>query len=418
MTVLDSRPPGGLDLSAVARSDGLHLADGGDRVDLTAADTSSELSAVLAAHPLVAQVVVLRQSGRVTAVVVPRPEPVVPSARPARTAQLLDRLNRLDPHRVLQIGIGDLDLPASFSAQCTTYRLVDLSLTRVCDVLTRRPDLRPRMSVRAISAVGDPITAPEPYDLVLVDLAAPSLSTVDLPTAVVRWLRLVGGAGAVFVANLRDPRVERLANWTRTGRPSSVRDAAGWSPPALLRGLAVGHDVAAHAYPPLGPVGHFDVVLRHAGAHLRLPMLRWNREVQSPAHLARLLASRRVERVRLVGIPLAGVVDTVLARRARESRPAAVRYGYGNGVDWHEVEAVAADHGYEVTFAASLTGTEYHFDAVLERSEATARRSARPHGGLAPRLRRWLALRAPDLTGPVDLVVLDTGQLAGIAGTP
>ncbi len=221
----------------------------------------------------------------------------------------------------------------------------------------------------------------------------------------------------MFVANLRDPRVERLTTWTRTGHPRTTPDAAGWSPPALLRGLAVGHGIEAHAYPPLGPVGDFDVVLRHADAHPKLPMLRWNREVQSPEHLGSLLAGRGVERVRLVGIPLAGVVDSVLAWRAHESRSAAVRYGYGHGVDWHEVEAIGADHGYEVTFAAPLTGAEYHFDAVLQRSGVASRRAARTHGGLAPRLRRWLALRAPDLTGPVDLVVLDTGGLAGIAGT-
>ncbi|QFZ21166.1 hypothetical protein EKG83_30655 [Saccharothrix syringae] len=372
-----------------------------------------ELRTALEAHPLVARVAVVRQADRTVAVVVPRSAPAALPARPPRIAQLLDRAGRLAPRRVLQIGIGDVELPASLSAQCTAYRLVDPSLPRVCDVLTRRPDLRRRMTVRAISSLGDLLAAPDRYDLVLVDLAAPSLSTVDVRSAVVGWLRLAGDPGAVLVANLRDPRVERLAS-----RAGTTPGAAGWSPPALLRNLAVGPGVEAHAYPALDLTGDFDVVLRRAGAGHRTPMLRWNREVQSPEHLARLLAVHCVERVRLVGIPLAGVVDTALARRADVPHPGAVRYGYGHGVDWREVEAIGADHGYEVTFAAPLTGAEYHFDAVLERSGVPARPTPPTPDRLAPRLRRWLALRAPDIADQVDLVVLGADELAAIARTP
>lgn len=329
---------------------------------------------LLAAHPLVAKVFVVQQDDRTVVMVVPRRQARIPD-QVSRAVQLRDRVLRLAPQRVLQVGVGDPDLPEALAKHCAVYRLVE-----------------PLRAAEALKM--------DQYDLVLLDLAAPKLSTLDIPAAV---LAALSRAGAVFVANLRDPRVERLESWTRTGEPRSTPDAAGWSPPALVRGLADVPGVEVHAYPPLGPVGDFDVVLRHAGEAAKVPMLRWNREVQSPAHLSRLLEERCVERVRLVGIPLAGVVDSVLAWRENAPRSAAIRYGFGVGVDWREVEAISADHGYDVTFVASLTGTEYHFDAVLERSGRPPRR---PPDQLAPQLRRWLAERAPDI-GPVDLAVLD-----------
>lgn len=242
-----------------------------------------------------------------------------------RTHQLADRITRLSPQRVLQVGIGDPHLPEELEQQFPVFRVVE-----------------PLVAAEALLT--------NHYDLVLLDLSAPSLSTLDIPAAV---LAALSRSRAVFVANLRDPRVEWLASRT-------THNAAGWSAPALMRGLADVPGVEVHAYPPLGPDGDFDVVLRHASEARKVPMLRWNREVGSIDHLRTLLSQRCVERVRLVGIPLAGVVELVPPQRA------SIRYGFGAGIDWREVEAICADHGYDVTFVASLTGTEYHFDAVLE----------------------------------------------------
>jgi hypothetical protein len=369
--------------------------------------TSAALRSALAAHPLVAQVVVLHRAGRAMAVVVPRKHPAGYPARSPRVDELLGRIGRLAPERVLQIGIGDVELPAALSAQCAGYRLVDPSVPRVCDVLARRPDLRLRSQVRAMPAAIDALASAELNDLVLIDLAAPSLSTLDIPAAAGAALRLVHRAGAVVVANLRDPRLERLASWIHTGTPLSTPDAAGWSPPAVLRALAAAL-VDAHAYPPLRLAGEFDVVLRNATGRTRVPVLRWHRDLHSPAQLARLLGQRTVERVRLVGIPLAGVVNGVAAWRASaEPRSGTIRYGLGIGVDWRVVEAIGAEHGYLVTFSASLTGAEYHFDAIVERQAAAQRPPGPAAERLTVRLRRWLGLRSPGMAGPVDLVVLD-----------
>ncbi|GLZ31518.1 hypothetical protein Lesp02_37060 [Lentzea sp. NBRC 105346] len=190
-------------------------------------------------------------------------------------SQLCARIGSLAPRRVLHIGDARLAVAAEH------YRLVSASER----VHARRGD----------------------YDLVLLDLTARGASTLDIPATVTAGLGLVGHEGAVFVANL---------------------GAAGWSPSALLRGLGPGVEV--HAYPD------FDVVLRHSQRVAGAPMLRWNHELHAASHLARLLADRSVERVRLVGVPLAC---------------------------WHEIDAICAEHGYEV---ASSTGTQYHFDAVLE----------------------------------------------------
>ncbi|WP_158853293.1 hypothetical protein [Saccharothrix deserti] len=382
---------------------GVRVRRGSDgRLDLVPdGTTSGPVRAALLAHGSVAQVVVRRHRGRLVAVVLPRDDEHL-ARRPATPTELaLDRVARLAPRRVLHIGIGGMELPTALSAQCVGYDLVDPSVPKVCEVLAGRPDLRQRLRLLAAPPTVDVFADEEPYDVVLLDMAAPSLSVLDVPTTAVDLLRLVHTAGAVFVANLRDPRLERLANQLRTGRAKSTPDAAGWSPPAVLRAIAQRAPwTEAHAYPLLGPLPEaatYGLLLRPARTVVKVPLLRWGRDLHSTAQLAQLLAGRGVERLRLIGIPPAGVADIPAARRPGSGRPRAA-------VDWREIDAVAAEHRYRVTPVASLTGAEDRFDVLVERK--TEQDGRRPGGGLAARLRAWLAVRLPEHSAAVDLVVL------------
>jgi len=288
----------------------------------------------------------------------------VTSRERVRTGQLLDRLRRLPARRVLHVGGGDQasdlvrDLAAALAGRCSRYDVVDA----------------------ASCADGYP---PGRYDLILLDLAPPrraAAGTVDPVHAAASALGRVKPDGAVFVADMRDPRLERLVSWARTGRPECRHDPACWSPAAILRALDVAAPAArVHVYPPLGPLtgpaasAGFDVVVRppqqagdgRAAARPPLP-LRWGREVLDSGQLSRLLSRRGPDRVRIVGIPLRGVVETAADRLAEEPWVPG-RRRLGAGVDRTELEAAGAEHGYLLTYTASLTGAVYHFDIVLER---------------------------------------------------
>lgn len=373
------------------------------RLDLVSEGSTvwGPVRAALLAHGSVAQVVVRQHKGRLVAVVLARAaEPV--RRRPTTAIGLaLDRLARLAPQRALHLGIGDMDLSAALSAHCADYELADPSVDKICEVLAGRPDLRQRVRLSAAHPTVDVFAAKKPYDVVLLDAAAPSLSSLDVPGTAVGLLRLVRGDGVVCVVNLRDPRLERLANLLRTGRAESTPDAAGWSPPAVQRALAgraPWADWQAHVLlGPLPAAATYHLLLRPARTTTKTPLLRWGRDLHSPAQLDRLLSGRGVARLRLIGLPAAGVADVVppgwaMCGRARTA------------VDWWDIDTVAAEHGYRTTPLASLTEAEELFDVLVERQDSSGRPS--PGGGLAARLRAWLAVRLPGLAAEVDLVVL------------
>ncbi|MFD4636539.1 hypothetical protein ACFWN2_04435 [Lentzea sp. NPDC058436] len=357
--------------------------------------------AALLAHGSVAQVVVRQHNGRLVAVVLPGPAEPVQRRSTTAIGLALDRLARLAPRRALHLGIGDMDLSAAFSAQCADYELADPSADKICEVLARRPDLRQRVRLSAAHPAVDVFAAKKPYDVVLLDAAAPSLSCLDVPGTAVDLLRLVRGGGAVFVVNLRDPRLERLANLLRIGRAESTPDAAGWSPPAVQRALAGRApwvDWQSHLLlGPLPAAATYHLLLRPARSNAKTPLLRWGRDLHSMAQLDRLLSERGAVRLRLIGLPAAGVADIVLPGRTAERRRR-------TAVDWRDVDTVAAEHGYRTTPLASLSESEALFDVLVERQDPAGR--PRLGGGLAARLQAWLAVRLPGLAAQVDLVVL------------
>ncbi|ATE54997.1 hypothetical protein [Actinosynnema pretiosum] len=279
----------------------------------------------------------------------------------ARTGLILDRVARAGPTRVVQLGLGDPDLAVALATAHLEYLLVEPSTQRASDALARRPDLRRRCRTRMAGTLGRAALGGGP-DAVVVDLAAPSLSTTPLTTLVPQLSAALRAGGTVLLANLRDPRVERLLRWAGDGAATSTADAAGWSPPALTRALLT-LGVPAHVYPPLGTAA-YDALLGRAAPTGSGPPLRWGRELGSTSHLARLLATGRVDRARVVGVPVAATAEALASWQAHLGRQGRRP---GAGVRWSRVRAIAAEHGYEATPVASLTAAEHHFDVVLER---------------------------------------------------
>ncbi|MBV7701059.1 amino acid adenylation domain-containing protein, partial [Streptomyces sp. TRM70350] len=405
-----------------------------------------------------------------------RPIPL-PQMREWRDATV-DRVRALRPRRVLEIGVGSGLILSRLAEECETYWATDFSATAIEALRTQladRPALRDRVHLRVQPAdVTDGLPATH-FDTVVINSVVPYFPhAAYLADVIASAMDLLAPGGTLFIGDVRNHRLLRcFAAAVQLHRPDEQRDAA-----AVRR--AVEQDVLLetellvdpeffpalrHRIPAVDAVDvrvkrgrhhnelsrhRYDVVLRKRGgpgvpAPRPAATLHWGRDLDDPATLEHLLATRP-EALRVAGVPnarlapetaalrlLDGSGDLTAARRAvrapATTHPAidpedlhalAARLGRRAAVTW---SADSPDGDLDVLFSApGHTGADEHppvpdvIDDLYSPAVTTAAdparfanspRRSRLTGSLVSSLREYLSDRLPASVVPAAFVVLE-----------
>ncbi|WP_218835532.1 non-ribosomal peptide synthetase [Streptomyces sp. SA15] len=405
-----------------------------------------------------------------------RPIPL-PQMREWRDATV-DRVRALRPRRVLEIGVGSGLILSRLAEECETYWATDFSATAIEALRTQladRPALRDRVHLRVQPAdVTDGLPAAH-FDTVVINSVVPYFPHASyLADVIASAMELLAPGGSLFLGDVRNHRLLRcFAAAVQLHRPDEQRDAA-----AVRR--AVEQDVLLETellvdpeffpalrcrIPAIDAVDvrvkrgrhhnelsrhRYDVVLRKRGgpgvpAPRPAATLHWGRDLDDPAALEHLLATRP-QALRVAGVPnarlapetaalrlLDGSGDLTVARRAvrapATTHPAidpedlhalAARLGRRAAVTW---SADSPDGDLDVLFSApGDTGADGHtpvpdvIDDLYSPAVTTAAdparfanspRRSRLTGSLVSSLREYLSDRLPASGVPAAFVVLE-----------
>ncbi|MFF2382011.1 non-ribosomal peptide synthase/polyketide synthase [Streptomyces sp. NPDC058108] len=362
--------------------------------------------------------------------------------------QTVARIRSLRPRRVLEIGVGSGLLLSRLAPGAEAYWATDFAapvIRKLGEDLRQDPALAAKVELRCRPA-HDTTGMPEDYfDTVVLNSVIQYFPDVDYLTEVIEGaMRLLRPGGALFVGDVRNPRLARafhtaiqLTRAAGDTDPETVRRAAERGlrlekellvDPDYFTGLGHGVDLRTkrgHHHNELSR-HRYDAVLYREGADpldvTTVPALPW-----SPGGLEARLRGQRPERLRVTEVPDARTAGELAARRALDEGRPVPRIEPGGGVDPEELHALGASLGYRVltTWSCELG----HYEAVFLREETEgqpARVTAglyRPGGGEPPYanaptaardtdslirgVREDLRTRLPDYMVPAAFVTLD-----------
>ncbi|WUB85086.1 amino acid adenylation domain-containing protein [Streptomyces platensis] len=274
-------------------------------------------------------------------------------------AATVERIRRLNPRRVLEIGVGSGLILSKVAPHCETYWGSDLSSEVIADLeaqLREQPELDER--VKLFSRPADEFTGiPDGhFDVIVLNSVIQYFPSGDYLDKVLNQAmdRLAPG-GALFLGDLRDLRLldtfHAAVSLSRTGVVAGSEEHDGAMKRALdmERELLVApgffgdfaerspHRLSWHVELKSGStrneltVHRYDAVLRKAPiegrpAHDPPRPLAWGTEVQDLADAVALLKQETPGIVRITGIPNARIAEDLSALRAlgKEGAPAEV----------------------------------------------------------------------------------------------
>nr|WNA11485.1 nonribosomal peptide synthetase [Kitasatospora sp.] len=294
----------------------------------------------------------------------------------------VERIRGLKPRRVLEIGVGTGLLLAKLAPECEEYWGTDLSPT-VIAALARHvdadPELARRVTLRAGAAHeldGLPVGH---FDTVVLNSVVQYFPNAGyLAHVLEQALHLLAPGGAVFVGDIRNPRLLRtFTTAVQTARADDPADSAAVRR-AVEQSLVLEKELLvdpeyftalAHRVPDLAGV---DVRLKRGAAHNELTRYRYDATLHktgiTPLHLADCavqpwpqdtedlaghLGTARPDRLRVTGVPNSRLATDLAARRALESGAAPAGPATAQP-DLEDLHRLGDEHGYwtAVTWSA------------------------------------------------------------------
>ncbi|MFI7256994.1 3-hydroxy-4-methyl-anthranilate pentapeptide lactone synthase III AcmC, partial [Streptomyces anulatus] len=304
----------------------------------------------------------------------------------------VERIRGLNPRRVLEIGVGTGLLLAKLAPECEEYWGTDLSPT-VIEALSRHvdadPELARRVTLRAGAAHEHEGLPVGHFDTVVLNSVVQYFPNADyLAQVIEQALRLLAPGGAVFIGDIRNPRLLRtFTTAVQTARAEDPADTAAVRR-AVEQSLVLEKELLVdpeyftaltHRLPDLAGV---DLRLKRGAAHNELTRYRYDTTLhkagitalplseaavlawpQDAEALARHLAEARPERLRVTGAPNSRIAADLAAQHALESGTAPAGPPTGpyatEQPDLEALHRLGEDHGYwtAVTWSAHRPDT-------------------------------------------------------------
>ncbi|WP_274543380.1 non-ribosomal peptide synthetase [Streptomyces sp. DH-12] len=387
-------------------------------------------------------------------------EPIpLPEMREWRAATL-ERIRALRPARVLEIGVGTGLLLSGLAPECEEYWGTDFSPV-VVETLRRHVDADPelarrvRLRVQAAHEHGD---LPQGhFDTIVLNSVAQYFPNGGYLTQVVEEaFRLLAPGGALFLGDLRNPRLLRtFASGVQAARAEDPADTAAIRR-AVEQSLVLEKELLvdpeyfsalAHHVPGLAGT---DIQLKRGTAHNELTRYRydatlyktgitphpltdaptrpWTRDLGA---LADHLGGARPDRVRVTGVPHARIAADLAAQRALESGTApdvrdtpgvdpedlhrlGEKHGYWTAISWNGHDPATLDVTYvrrellgESVPVGSYAPTGAAGPGSPLSSWTTSPATGRSTGALLMAVREHLRRQLPEYMRPAAVVPLD-----------
>jgi natural product biosynthesis luciferase-like monooxygenase protein len=313
-----------------------------------------------------------------------------------------ERIQRLRPRRVLEVGFGTGMVLSRIAPGCELYHGIDLSAA----ALTRVRAEANRLGLNGVvleQRAADTLATLEggPFDTIIINSVVQYFPGVEyLVDVLAAAIERLAPGGAIFVGDVRN-RALLEAMLCEIELQKAATDASAGDVQARLRKrldeeselvldpnlflslrqrLAEIEDVQVELKLGRQPSEmtrfRYDVVIRKRGGTARLPIVINATQAPSPCTLEALqtIVRPKPASLRVTGIPNARVSAPLAALRALQARSPADRLGeiaLGAlpGIDPEDVRAL--DANYDVAIEWSAAGPEY-FDAVFRLRTATA----------------------------------------------
>ena len=326
----------------------------------------------------------------------------------------VDRIRRLGPDNVLEIGAGAGLLLAPLAPGCTSYWATDISstvITTLTEHVAREPELAGRVTLRAQPA-HDLTGLPENhFDTIILNSVTQYFPSADyLLDVLIGLTALLKPGGSLFIGDVRNYRLQRtLTTAAQAHQAAATVEAATVSRSVeqamhAEKELLVDPEFFAvlpdelrvdiqlkrgHHHNELTRYRYDTIVRKGLGAPSRiLAELRWVGDLDTlDAHLA----TAAPEDLRVTGIPNRRLAaDTaVVAALSRGRSTGEIRRGASDstGVEPEALYSLGERHGYRVAVTWSATTAEA-MDAVFTRGMSTVE-SYLPAGSATMPLSVW-----------------------------
>ncbi|MFE9775395.1 thioesterase domain-containing protein, partial [Streptomyces sp. NPDC005931] len=387
-----------------------------------------------------------------------RPIPL-PEMREWRAATV-ERIRALRPGRVLEIGVGTGLLLARLAPECEEYWGTDFSPV-VVEALRRHVDADPELARRVrlrVQAAHEHGGLPrDHFDTIVLNSVVQYFPNAGyLAQVVEQAFRLLAPGGALFIGDVRNPRLLRtFAAGVHTARAENPADTAAIRR-AVEQSLVLEKELLVdpeyftaltHHVPDLAGT---DIQLKRGTAHNELTRYRydvtlyktgiapqpltdaptrpWTRDLGA---LADHLRTARPDRLRVTGVPHTRIAPDLAVQRALESGTAP-EDRVAPGVDPEDLHRLGEEHGYwtaiswnahdpaalDVTYVkAELLGGSVPVGAYAPTGAAgpgtplsswtTSPATGRGTGALLTAVREHLRRHLPEYMRPAAVVPLD-----------